>query len=67
MAVSRCLPRLHPIHLYWFRTRMTDVLFAVVSDLIDLDQIDDENILQTKLPMRHLTRGLKTLRRARLG
>ena len=47
--------------------RMTDVLFAVVSDLIDLDQIDDENILQTKLPMRHLTRGLKTLRRARLG
>ena len=25
------LPGLHPIHLYWFRTRMTDVPFAAVS------------------------------------
>src|SRR5262249_23413645 len=27
VAVSGCLPRLHPIHLQWFRTRMTDVPF----------------------------------------
>src|SRR6476660_6329590 len=25
VRVSGCLPGLHPIHLYWFRTRMTDV------------------------------------------
>ena len=24
VRVSGCLPGLHPIHLYWFRTRMTD-------------------------------------------
>src|SRR6478752_5627518 len=24
IRVSGCLPGLHPIHLYWFRTRMTD-------------------------------------------
>src|SRR4029077_14480165 len=27
LRVSGCLPGLHPIHLYWFRTRMTDVPF----------------------------------------
>jgi hypothetical protein len=32
LRVSGCLPGLHPIHLYWFRTRMTDVPFATVSD-----------------------------------
>src|SRR6476620_3614887 len=32
VRVSGCLPGLHPIHLYWFRTRMTDVPFATVSD-----------------------------------
>ena len=26
IRVSWCLPGLHPIHLYWFRTGMTDVL-----------------------------------------
>ena len=31
VRVSECLPGLHPIHLYWFRTRMTDVSFAAVS------------------------------------
>ena len=28
VRVSGCLPGLHPIHLYWFRTRMTDVPLA---------------------------------------
>ena len=28
VQVSGCLPGLHPIHLYWFGTRMTDVPFA---------------------------------------
>jgi len=31
VPVSGCLPGLHPIHLYWFRTGMTDVPFAAVS------------------------------------
>src|SRR5215471_11188997 len=31
LRVSRCLPGLHPIHLYWFGTRMTDVPFAAAS------------------------------------
>src|SRR5262245_33177673 len=32
VRVSECLRGLHPIHLYWFRTRMTDVPFAVSSN-----------------------------------
>ncbi len=28
VRVSGCLPGLHPIHLYWFRTWMTDVPFG---------------------------------------
>jgi hypothetical protein len=32
VRMSGCLPGLHPIHLYWFRTRMTDVPCAAVSD-----------------------------------
>src|SRR5262249_30253897 len=31
VPVSGCLPGLHPIHLHWFRTGMTDVPFAAVS------------------------------------
>jgi hypothetical protein len=31
VRVSGCLPGLHPIHLCWFRTGMTDLLFAAVS------------------------------------
>jgi hypothetical protein len=31
VRVSGSLPGLHPIRLYWFRTRMTDVPFAAVS------------------------------------
>src|SRR5262249_28628709 len=31
VPMSGCLPGLHPIHLYWFRTGMTDVPFAAVS------------------------------------
>ena len=31
VRVSGCLPGLHPIHLYWFRTRMTDVPFAAAG------------------------------------
>jgi len=31
VPVSGCLPGLHPIQLYWFRARMTDVPFAAVS------------------------------------
>src|SRR5262245_8547705 len=31
VRVSGCLPGLHPIHLYWLRTRMTAVPFAAVS------------------------------------
>ena len=30
VRVSGCLPGLHPIHLYWFRTGVTDVPFAAV-------------------------------------
>ena len=30
VRVSGCLPGLHPIHLYWFRTWMTDVPFVAV-------------------------------------
>src|SRR5262245_21979048 len=31
VRVSERLSGLHPIHLHWFRTRMTDVPFAAVS------------------------------------
>ena len=31
IRVSGDLPGLHPIHLYWFRARMTDVPFATVT------------------------------------
>src|SRR5262245_27717685 len=31
VRMSGSLPGLYPIHLYWFRTRMTDVPFAAVS------------------------------------
>jgi hypothetical protein len=31
VRVSGCSPGLRPIHLYWFRTRMTDVPFAAVT------------------------------------
>src|SRR5215475_9880389 len=31
IRVSECLPGLHPIHLYWFRTRMTGLPFAASS------------------------------------
>src|SRR5262245_50774152 len=31
VPMSGCLPGLHPIHLYWFRTGMIDVPFAAVS------------------------------------
>ena len=31
VPMSGCLPGLHPIHLYWFRTGMTVVPFATVS------------------------------------
>src|SRR5215472_504404 len=31
VPMSGCLPGLHPIHLYWFRTGMTDMPFAAVS------------------------------------
>src|SRR5262249_28300845 len=31
VPMSGCLPGLHPVHLYWFRTGMTDVPFAAIS------------------------------------
>jgi hypothetical protein len=37
VRMSGCLPGLHPIHLYWFRTRMSDVPFAAVSGALFAD------------------------------